>query len=110
MNPPIPTAAPGSTAPSPVPSSSPVPGVSPKNNVPVYSGPLSAARSKTRVRPPRLWQIGAAVLALALAGWGGQRWVFSGTRGAADITATATRADLPVIVTERGQLESARTT
>ena len=51
----------------------------------------------------------AHTLVLVLAGWGGQRWLSPGARGAGEITATVTRTDLPIVVTERGQLESAKT-
>jgi RND family efflux transporter MFP subunit len=56
-----------------------------------------------------VWQLAGAILLLALAAFGVQRWFFPSGRGSGDITATVTRTDLPIIVTERGQLESART-
>jgi RND family efflux transporter MFP subunit len=52
--------------------------------------------------------LAGAVVVLALAAWGAQRWLFTtATRG--EITATVSRTDLPVVVIERGQLESAKT-
>ena len=49
-----------------------------------------------------------AVLVL-VAVWLGWRWLFGGPAVTHEITALVARTDLPVIVTERGQLESART-
>jgi HlyD family secretion protein len=46
---------------------------------------------------------------LALAIWGLQHWLIAGDRASTEITATVARADLPIIVTERGALESAKT-
>jgi HlyD family secretion protein len=66
-------------------------------------------RGKRGSRRVRLWQFGGIALVLVLAGWGGQRWFFGTGRGGAEITAMVTRTDLPITVTERGQLESART-
>jgi RND family efflux transporter MFP subunit len=76
---------------------------------PRLRGEKQGVRGKRKVRRFRLWQFGGVVVLLALAGWGGQRWFFPGSRGGGEIIATVTRADLPIIVTERGQLESART-
>jgi HlyD family secretion protein len=65
----------------------------------------AAAGTKSRL----LWIVAGASVVLALAAWAARSWLFPGNVAAGEITATVTRADLPVIVTERGQLESART-
>jgi HlyD family secretion protein len=62
-----------------------------------------------RSRRIRLWQLGAGALVVALTVWGLQRWLFAGGRATGEITATVMRSDLPIVVTERGQLESAKT-
>jgi RND family efflux transporter MFP subunit len=71
--------------------------------------PLPKGKPPARSRRRRLWVFAAAVAALTIAAWAGQRLFFPGAAASAEITALVTRADLPVIVTERGQLESART-
>jgi HlyD family secretion protein len=60
------------------------------------------------MRRPR-WLLAAGVaLALGLA-WGLTRWHRTSGPEQAEITAAVTRAELPVAVTERGELESSRT-
>jgi RND family efflux transporter MFP subunit len=66
-------------------------------------------KPKIRPRRLRLWLLAGAALAVVLVALGGLRWWFAGARAAADITGTVTRSDLPIVVTERGQLESANT-
>src|SRR5438128_173002 len=56
----------------------------------------------------RAWILAGVLAGLLLAGLGAQRWLFASAAGNVEITAAVTRADLPVIVTERGQLESAK--
>jgi hypothetical protein len=51
--------------------------------------------------------LGAVVVVPLL--WGASRWLLSGSEQAAEITATVTQAELPIIVTERGELESSKT-
>ena len=50
----------------------------------------------------------AALAGLSAGGWYGLRWYFAG-KADATITATVTRGDLVVTVTERGELESSQT-
>jgi RND family efflux transporter MFP subunit len=50
-----------------------------------------------------------AVLALSLTTWGAKRWFFSGSNHTTEITASVVSGHLPIIVTERGELESAKT-
>jgi len=50
-----------------------------------------------------------AALILGLVAWGAMRWLMPTATMGSEITAFVMRSDLPVIVTERGQLESART-
>ena len=42
-------------------------------------------------------------------GWAVRHWAWTADADAGDLTATVTRADLPVVVTERGELESSKT-
>jgi RND family efflux transporter MFP subunit len=74
--------------------------------------PAHPATHPAKSRRRRGWLL-PGVLAIALAGGGGWailHWfVFAPPATAADITAVVTRTDLPVIVTERGDLESAQT-
>jgi RND family efflux transporter MFP subunit len=55
------------------------------------------------------WKAGLGVVALAVVGWLLVRWLWPGTAQAAELTATVTRGELPIVVTERGELESAKT-
>jgi RND family efflux transporter MFP subunit len=64
---------------------------------------------KRRSRWSLVRKLALGVVALGLIGFGVQRWLFAPAQNGADITATVTRTDLPVIVTERGDLESAET-
>jgi HlyD family secretion protein len=74
-----------------------------------FSPPATATRkTKPRSRLRRVSLLAGAVLVLGFAAWGAKQWLFTTTvRG--EITAAVTRTDLPIVVTERGQLESART-
>ena len=57
-----------------------------------------------------LWRIGLGILLLAGIGWGVYAW-FRRDRGIHDeITTAVRRADLPIIVSERGELESSKQT
>jgi RND family efflux transporter MFP subunit len=49
------------------------------------------------------------LLALAGTAWGARRWLWPGEATATELTATVTRGDLPIVVTERGELESSKT-
>ncbi len=49
------------------------------------------------------------VLALAALAWGARHWVWPAQAAAAEITVAAVRGDLPIVVTERGELESSKT-
>jgi len=77
-------------------------------SLPASNGSPAAKKPKARSKLRRVCQLGGVALVLALAAWGVQRWLFASARGNGDITATVKRADLPIIVTERGQLESAK--
>ncbi len=50
-----------------------------------------------------------ALVGLSVAGYFGWRWLWADAGLTGEITATVTRADLPIIVTERGDLESSKT-
>jgi len=88
---------------------SPPPAALPSNHKGVHGSPANrkpAAPSRLR----RLWPIVAVALVLLLViGWVIKFSFFTSTRGSDEITALVTRVDLPIIVTERGQLESAKT-
>jgi HlyD family secretion protein len=67
----------------------------------------SRAKGLPNVR--RVWLPVAAVCVIGLGGWSIQHtWISNGS-GSGEITATVTRTDLPIVVTERGTLESANT-
>ncbi len=68
-----------------------------------------AAPQRTGFGRRRVAQVASILLIVVLAGWGIQRWLFPPIQGGGEITALVARIDLPIIVTERGQLESART-
>jgi RND family efflux transporter MFP subunit len=51
----------------------------------------------------------AALPVLAGLGWGASHWLRSAGPDTVEITATAARGDLPIVVTERGELESSKT-
>jgi RND family efflux transporter MFP subunit len=53
------------------------------------------------------WGLLAAVIALIA--WGGKRWFFTASVEAVEITTAIKRANLPIVVTERGELESSKT-
>src|SRR5947207_1317195 len=55
------------------------------------------------------WKAGLLLAALVLVGWGVRQWIWGRDNGVPDILATVTRGDLPIIVTERGELESSKT-
>jgi HlyD family secretion protein len=65
----------------------------------------------TRTRPisPSIWTGGLILGALTFAAWSVHRWVSSDGTSQDGITATAVRGDLPVVVIERGDLESSKT-
>jgi RND family efflux transporter MFP subunit len=79
----------------------------------------SSARPRLNARPkqansPRrwvslAWKLGLAGLLIGLAGWGGWRWFLANSGQSDEVTATVTRGDLEVVVSERGELESAKT-
>jgi RND family efflux transporter MFP subunit len=50
-----------------------------------------------------------ALIALAVAAWGVQRWLWPANTAGAELTAAVSRGDLPIVVTERGDLESSKT-
>lgn len=100
---------PASAAPSRPPLNSTPHAPSAANSPATNNGSPAAGTPRARSRLGRVWRLGGAALVLALAAWGVQQWFFPGARGSGEITATVMRTDLAVIVTERGQLESART-
>src|SRR5207249_10244285 len=51
--------------------------------------------------------LGMGVIGLLI--WGGSRWLLPAGEQGTEITATVTLADRPIIVTERGELESSKT-
>jgi HlyD family secretion protein len=56
------------------------------------------------------WKAALILAALTAIAWGMYHWYFVATSGkAAEITATVKRANLPITVTERGDLESSKT-
>jgi RND family efflux transporter MFP subunit len=57
-----------------------------------------------------VWKFLLVLLFLGLAGWGASPWFIRGETETNEIFATARRASLPITVTERGDLESSKTT
>ncbi len=55
------------------------------------------------------WKAALAVLVAVAIAWGIKWWFFRDAGSGGEITATVVRGDLPVIVTERGELESSKT-
>src|SRR6516164_1278214 len=93
-----------------VPSSSHLPTLSPLLNNPVGgNGSSVLAKRKPRSRWSLMLKLALGVGAVGLIGFGVHRWFFAPAQTGQEITATVTRTDLPVIVTERGDLESAET-
>src|SRR5947208_13849485 len=86
--------------------------------LPAPSSPAPATASLPRGKAaPSLRQalrrkavVGLAALgALAVLAWRARQWVWPAPVMAAELTATVTRGDLPIVVTERGDLESSKT-
>ena len=89
--------------------SSPLPVALPSNHKAVHGSPATRKPAVTS-RLRRLWPIAVvALVLLLLSGWGIKYVFFTTARGSGDITTLGTRVDLPIIVIERGQLESAKT-
>src|SRR6516165_3739456 len=92
----------------------PTPCPLPVPSSPATTAPASLPRAKAGPSPRRARGrnvlVGLLVL-LALAGtaWGARRWLWPGEATATELTATVTRGDLPIVVTERGELESSKT-
>src|SRR5262245_32494912 len=74
--------------------------------LPLDAGPRPNPRGRVRRLGGRL-VLGIGVVGLLV--WGGSRWLLPASEQGAEITATVTQADLPIIVTERGELESSKT-
>ena len=58
------------------------------------------------------WSVALALIALAIvagSAWGLKRWLWPANSAEVELTAAVTRGDLPIVVTERGDLESAKT-
>jgi RND family efflux transporter MFP subunit len=55
-----------------------------------------------------LWYTLSSIAFLALLAWGGYAWFWIDGNSASVITATATIGDLPILVTERGELQSSK--
>src|SRR5262249_39591924 len=89
--------------------SSPLPRPSGKN------GDLAEAMAPHVVRsrrwPSLIWKLGLGGAAIGLLAWGGYaKFLASNGSEIVDITGTVKRANLPITVTERGELESSSTT
>lgn len=65
-------------------------------------------RSKTRARSATV-KIGAAIGVVALLGYAVSHWSNGEHEALPDVTATVARAELPITVIERGELESSKT-
>src|SRR5262245_39208831 len=75
------------------------------------TAPSNNGHPVTRARqvPASLWRSGLILAAVALAAWSLHRWANSETTPQDGITASVLVGDLPVVVTERGDLESSKT-
>jgi RND family efflux transporter MFP subunit len=73
---------------------------------PSSDGDLPVPPSRRRLT--WLWYVGGAVVLLPLLSWGMYAWLLPDNSGAVGITATASIGDLPIVVTERGELQSSR--
>src|SRR5258708_7893758 len=76
----------------------------------------AASQPKSRALKSRkksaVWNVAVvsiALIVLAGAAWGVKRWLWPANAAEADFTATVMRGDLPIVVTERGDLESSKT-
>ena len=56
-----------------------------------------------------MWKTAVVLTALLALSWGIRHWLWSNASTNSEITAGVVRGELPVIVTERGELESAKT-
>src|SRR5437868_6741294 len=111
-HPQTPAAAPVSALPAPDHPTMPLNGSrqsAPPSNPPSANGRRPPTKAKLRSKKQLVSVAVVAVLALTLLVWGGKHWLFAGSSTHNEITATVSRTDLPVIITERGALESART-
>src|SRR5438045_1078690 len=84
--------------------------------LPAPSSPATASLPRGKAAPSlrqalrRKAVVGlTALVALAALAWGARQWVWPAPATAAELTATVTRGDLPIVVTERGELESSKT-
>src|SRR5262249_50239552 len=111
MNPVTPPAGPASASPVPNPNGSlPDPLLpSPSANTPPAKGTLAIRKGKKPNNLRRVWQVGGLAAVACRVIWLSWRWFVPSAASGSEITAAVQRADLPVIVTERGTLESART-
>src|SRR5438128_10122350 len=74
----------------------------------------ASPRGKGASSTPRKGLVWAAlvfvvVAVLGLGAWGLKHWVWPSSGVGDDVVGVVTRIDLPIVVTERGSLESART-
>src|SRR5437868_5155167 len=89
---------------------SPEPVAAPAAVKAIRSSPSRASfPSRIKTWRSRLWKPALAAAALAGLVWFIKSSFFTGVGIGAEITAAVTRADLPITVTERGELESAKT-
>jgi hypothetical protein len=79
----------------------------PASNGHERSGTPAAPRPPTGGLRRFLLRAGIAIAVLALIVFAINRWFWTSTAVAADVLATATRGQLPIVVLERGELESA---
>src|SRR5262245_14751737 len=85
----------------------------PAVQVPPAAGPIASNNGHKPTRPTNVsapaWRFGLILAALGLGAWSVHKWTSSDTKPFEGITATVERGDLPVVVTERGDIESSKT-
>jgi RND family efflux transporter MFP subunit len=83
--------------------------ISPPRRLSPISPDGKLPRPRQRQRGGLVWKLPLVVGVVAVAGYGGWHWYAPGSSQSTEITATATRGDLPITVVERGELESSKT-
>jgi RND family efflux transporter MFP subunit len=74
---------------------------------------VNGVRRIPRSQPRRrglAWKLPIGIVLFAGSGWAAKQWFWPTQATAIEVTAMAARGDLPIVVTERGELESSKTT
>lgn len=82
---------------------------SPRRSKPVQLPDTQPQDPYRRSRAVRPWAVLPVVVVAALLAWGARSWIVAGRPGVVRVTATVTRATLPITILAGGELESSKT-